>query len=556
MPVYSNHEVLVADFLRLVNSSIGADVRLIIVTERQKSTIVVRLGEEQVVMHAHSLILQARSSYFARALNSDWKEGNQGVIYKPNVAPAVFERILEYIYGGRLMIDDEMVMDLIKAADELCMEDLLHGCELHALSIICRNNVLDMVQLASRHNLHQLKTECLDFIASNIDYLKKGKAILTQDADVLKEILLMDQVDMDELEIWKIAVRWAYYQQGLDWEHCPLLEFPKGSGRVIVRTTKDETTGSQYQDEDDDFDELDDEVDDARVPAQKDLDEDRFRPLSQSVFQVPTSNNEVVMSATVHEDLCKQILPLLPAIRFMRIPSIDFLRLIEGTGLLPVRLCNKIYRYHSVPSMADPYQISLRRRMAFSNILTKEHKEVVVKWLQMSQQSPQSPTTDHNSGPSRRSMTFSSSPPNLNISTMGSPPSSSYYIPGTGPLNFPPAYSPITSAPSSPPYLATRDGFDAASFHRACDQRGPTLTVVRADNGTIFGGYNSSSWSSHPTGVYSTSRVNFLFTLKGREHPLRENAIFSIKGDGNAATYNKADYGPTFGAGHDLYLST
>ncbi|KAG0021893.1 hypothetical protein BGZ80_001487 [Entomortierella chlamydospora] len=587
MPIYSNHEVLAVDFLRLVNSSIGADVRLII-------------GEEQVVMHAHSLILQARSSYFARALNSDWKEGNQGVIYKPNVAPAVFERILEYIYGGRLMIDDEMVMDLIKAADELCMEDLLHGCELHALSIICRNNVLDMVQLASRHNLHQLKTECLDFIASNIDYLKKGKAILTQDADVLKEILLMDQVDMDELEIWKIAVRWAYYQRGLDWEHCPLLEFPRGSGRVIVRTTKDEATENQYQDEDDDSDESDDQFDDARVPAQKEIDEDRFRPHSQSVFQVATSNNEVVMSATVHEDLCKQILPLLPAIRFMRIPSIDFLRLIEGTGLLPVRLCNKIYRYHSVPSMADPYQISLRRRMAFSNILTKEHKEIVINWLQMTQHSPQSPTTDHNSGPSRRSMTYSGSPPNLNISTIGSPPSSSYYIPGTGPLNFPPAYSPITSAPSSPPYLgrvssgsssshrstitgsspvsqrpqhttflnhvpppklilqyrATRDGFDAASFHRACDQRGPTLTVVRADNGTIFGGYNSSSWSSHPTGVYSTSRVNFLFTLKDREHPLRENAIFSIKGDGNAATYNKADYGPTFGAGYDLYLST
>ncbi|KAF9355373.1 hypothetical protein BGX26_006653 [Mortierella sp. AD094] len=593
MPIYSNHEVLGADFLRLVNSPIGADVRLII-------------GEEQVVMHAHSLILQARSSYFARALNNDWKEANQGVIYKPNVTPAVFERILQYIYGGRLMVDDEMVMDLIKVADELCMEDLLHGCELHALSIICRSNVLDMVHLASQHNLRQLKTECLDFIASNIDYLKKGKAILSQDADVLKEILSMDQVDLDELEIWKIAVRWAYYQRGLDWEHCPLLDFPKGSGRVIVRTTKDDATASQYQDEDDNFDGSDDELNDVRMPTQKEIDEDRFRPHAQSVFQVATSDNVVDMSATVHDDLCKQIIPLLPAIRFMRIPSMDFLRLIEGTGLLPVRLCTKIYRYHSVPSMADPYQTSLRRRMAFSNILTKEHKEIIIDWLQMNQQGSQSPTTGSNNGSSRRSMTYSGSPPNVNTSIMGSPPSSSYFIPGTGPSvslsSTPLPFSPLMSAPSSPPYLvgravssgspsshrstvigsssrsrrqqhtafqnhvpqpklilqyrATRDGFDAANFHMACDQRGPTLTVVRADNGTIFGGYNSSSWSSHPTGVYSTSRVNFLFTLKSREHPLRENAMFNVKGDGNAATYNKADHGPTFGAGHDLYLST
>ncbi|KAF9200088.1 hypothetical protein BGZ49_009707, partial [Haplosporangium sp. Z 27] len=596
MPVYSNPGVLEADFLRLVNSPIGADVRLII-------------GEEQVTMHAHSLILQARSAYFARALSCDWKEANQGVIYKPNVTPAVFERILQYIYGGRLIVDDETVTDLIKAADELCMDDLLFGCERHALSIINRNNVLEMVHLASQHNLRQLKTECLDFIASNIDYLKKGKPILTLDADVLKDIISMDQVDLDELEIWKIAVRWAYFQQGLDWEQCPLLDFPKGTGCVIVQTTKDDATAaaaSPFHDEINNHNGQDEGLNDVHMSTntvtqqQRLIDEDRFKPHAQSVFQTVTSHNMITMNATVHEELCKQISPLLPAIRFMRIPSVDFLRLIEGTGLLPLSLCVKIYRYHSVPSMTFPDSTSLRQRMAFSNILTKEHKEVVIDWLQANQQqaSQFSSAGGSSSRWSRRSMTYSSSPPNAN-SSMRSPTSSSssYYILGPSSTS-PPVTSPIMTAQSPPQtatrvvsmgspssyraigvgessipqqqlpqnplnqpklillYRATRDGFDAINFHKTCDQRGPTLTVVRADNGAIFGGYNSSSWSSHPTGVYSTSRVNFLFTLKSREHPSRENAIFNVKGDGNAATYNKADFGPTFGTGHDLYLAS
>ncbi|KAF9272069.1 hypothetical protein BGZ68_002760 [Mortierella alpina] len=623
MPVYSNPDVLGADFLRLVNSPIAADVRLIV-------------GEEQVVIHAHSLILQARSTYFARALNNDWKEANQGVIHKPNISPPVFERILQYIYGGRLMLDDDTVMDLIKAADEMCMEDLLHGCERHALTTIRRENVLELAHLASQHNLLQLKAECLDFIACNFDHLKRGKTILTLDADTLKDILSMDQLDLDELEIWKIAVRWAYHQQGLDWANCPLLDFPKVPGRVVVQIqTAEESSLCRGPFDIDSMDESDDYMGDSRVPlsrgagggssGQQEMEDDGFRPPANSVFQQTASNTVVQLSPTVHEELCRHITLLLPAIRFMRIPSMDFLRLIEGTGLVPMQLCAKVYRYHSVPSMADPYQNSLRRRMAFSTILSKDQKEVVMEWLQAAMQDPQStsPLVGSTSSWHRRSHQFSiptsqshplavptgtqpsaaagaSSPPSLTRLDMASPlHASSRAMSSPSPLGHRPtrsgssvSFQQPSSSPSSSSstylqqqqqqlpayqsqaqqtyyqpalqnqpkltlqYRATRDGFDAANFHMACDQRGPTLTVVRAENGAVFGGYNSSSWSSHPSGVYSTSRVNFLFTLKSREHPTRENAVFGVKGDGNAAAYNKADYGPTFGVGHDLYLAS
>ncbi|KAF9182731.1 hypothetical protein BGZ51_004477 [Haplosporangium sp. Z 767] len=610
MAVYANQEGLSSDFLRLVNSPIGSDVQLII-------------GQEQVIMHAHSLILQARSTYFSRALGSDWKEANQKVFQKPNISPVVFERILHYIYSGRLVLEDEMIMDLIKAADELCLEDLLNGCERHALTTLCRNNVLELVQLSSRHNLFQLKNECLDFIAANIDHFKRGKEILKLEADIIKDILSMDQLDLDELEIWKIAVRWAYYQQGLDWEHCPLLDFPKGTGCVLVQIQAEETKPvCPYQDEDAHLEDMDEDSSSARVPLggtiinltrEQDMDEDGFRPPAHSVFQQTTSHNVVKLTATVHEDLCQQIAPVLPAIRFMRIPSIDFLRLIEGTNLLPVHLCAKIYRYHSVPSMADPYQTSLRRRMAFSTILSKEQKEVVLEWLQSAVNEPQSMSPSSSSSlnghPWNRRHTILSTSTPLNNSAPTSQGSFSsghstsslisnaisstgLYSMGqnsstsrsemTSPLTWAslnqrnnthpgtalPSFEALSTsthqqAKSQLPqpklvlqYRATRDGFDAASFHLACDQRGPTLTVVRADNGAVFGGFNNSSWSSHPSGVYSTSRNNFLFTLKSRDCPTRGNVMFRIKGDGNAAAYSKADYGPTFGVGHDLFLAT
>ncbi|KAG9064642.1 hypothetical protein KI688_002900 [Linnemannia hyalina] len=659
MPVYSNPDALSADFLRLVNSPVGADVRLII-------------GEEKMVMHGHALILQTRSEYFARALTTDWKESHQGnIIHKPNILPAIFLQILQFLYTGRIDLTETTVMDLIRAADELCLDDLLFGCERFALTMLCRDNVLEMVELASRHRLGQLKTECLDFIAANIEHLKRGRGICQVDDGILKDILAMDQLDLDELEVWKIAVRWTYFQLGLDWETCPLAEFPKGTGCIVVQPVpdpeEDSTTDSLYQDQQKQLftkkgssgngspgsisssSLSDDEMADARVPLggttvhlstsrQQDLDEDGFRQSSHSVFQRNDACHKIInLPISVHEDLARRILPLLSSIRFLRIPSMDFLRLIEGTGLLPMYLCAKVYRHHSVPSMSDPYQLSLRRRMAFSTILSKDHKEILLEWLQAAIHGAQSGSGTAGYGWHRsRSTTANSSitttvtatsprSGTVPISLSTSPSSSLPNSLASGAIlgNSPPAYwsrpmnsnttstashrvsSPaattssttnisnmghrstrsgsshstlfhsgaltnISQSPTSPThvqsqlplpkltlqYRATRDGFAAHNFHMSCDQRGPTLTVVRADNGTIFGGYNSSSWSSHPSGVYSTSRENFLFTLKGPGQLTRENTMFGVKGDGNAAAYNKADCGPTFGVGHDLYLAS
>ena len=43
-------------------------------------------------------------------------------------------------------------------------------------------------------------------------------------------------------------------------------------------------------------------------------------------------------------------------------------------------------------------------------------------------------------------------------------------------------------------YRASRDGFAAAAFHSKCDNKGPTVTVVKSGN-NIFGGFTEVSWS-------------------------------------------------------------
>jgi hypothetical protein len=44
-------------------------------------------------------------------------------------------------------------------------------------------------------------------------------------------------------------------------------------------------------------------------------------------------------------------------------------------------------------------------------------------------------------------------------------------------------------------YRASRDGWSAQDFHKHCDNKGPTVVLVKA-NDCIFGGYTDQHWVS------------------------------------------------------------
>ena len=95
-------------------------------------------------------------------------------------------------------------------------------------------------------------------------------------------------------------------------------------------------------------------------------------------------------------------------------------------------------------------------------------------------------------------------------------------------------------------FRATRDGFNSETFHRLCDNKGPTITLVRDDQGRCFGGYNGVHWSSN--GTYSYDNTAFMFSFN------RNKKIMNRYPQYGAYNGNFQWYGPTFGGGHDMLL--
>ena len=99
-------------------------------------------------------------------------------------------------------------------------------------------------------------------------------------------------------------------------------------------------------------------------------------------------------------------------------------------------------------------------------------------------------------------------------------------------------------------WRGSRDGFDAATFHRLCDGKANTVTVVKNTNGIIFGGFTSIPWKS--SGDYKADSQAFLFSLT---NPSNEPVKLNVHLE-DCAVYHHSSYGPTFGLRHDLCVSS
>lgn len=100
-------------------------------------------------------------------------------------------------------------------------------------------------------------------------------------------------------------------------------------------------------------------------------------------------------------------------------------------------------------------------------------------------------------------------------------------------------------------YSASCHGWDASTFHANCDNKGPTVTVIKSGN-NIFGGYTEQSWHGG-SGTYKHCNESFLFSIVNASGvgPTK----MKLKGSSNqSGICCNSSFGPVFGAGNDLCI--
>ena len=97
-------------------------------------------------------------------------------------------------------------------------------------------------------------------------------------------------------------------------------------------------------------------------------------------------------------------------------------------------------------------------------------------------------------------------------------------------------------------FRASRDGDSSKSFHNKCDGKSNTLTVIKTSVGKRFGGFSAGEWSSEENYIYDENA--FLFSIDIKE------IYFIKKEQSQYALFCNKNYGPSFGKGPDLNISS
>jgi len=100
-------------------------------------------------------------------------------------------------------------------------------------------------------------------------------------------------------------------------------------------------------------------------------------------------------------------------------------------------------------------------------------------------------------------------------------------------------------------YKASTDGWEATDFHKKCDNKGPTLTVISA-NKFLFGGFTPLHWESK--GGYSWHEGSWIFSLTNPSNEPTKMVNIAAKKDKLYSIYDAPDHGPTFGGGFDIVI--
>lgn len=93
-------------------------------------------------------------------------------------------------------------------------------------------------------------------------------------------------------------------------------------------------------------------------------------------------------------------------------------------------------------------------------------------------------------------------------------------------------------------YRATKDGFQASSFHSKCDQKEKTVTIIKNSSNHVFGGFTRSKWTSGTS--LSRDPDAFIFSLR-RNGVLNNVKLNVTKPSQSYAIFSLASSGPIFG---------
>lgn len=167
----------------------------------------------------HRLVMAASSNYFLAMFGSReaFREQGRDRVELAGVSPAALGALVDFVYSGRIDIDDANVEDLLPAADQLQIPDVKEACCEYLGSRLHPANVLGIRHFADLHGCPDLKEASDVFVDAHFQQVIAGDEFLKLPAEAVANLISSDSaVLMAEEAVLEAVIAWVNHRQDDD----------------------------------------------------------------------------------------------------------------------------------------------------------------------------------------------------------------------------------------------------------------------------------------------------------------------------------------------------
>ncbi|XP_048874372.1 kelch-like protein 24 [Brienomyrus brachyistius] len=182
----------------------------------------------------HRALLCASSNYFRSMFQGQLRESCQSLIKLQGISAAAMENLLNFMYEGKVDVDEENVEIVFRAADLLGVNVLSKACIQFLEQRVDHSNCLGIMDFASSFFIQPLAEQCQKILYQDFVEVYKHEEFLSLTKGRLTEFLSCEQLKVDREEVLVEAIlKWVRHDPNerkealkdlLECVHLPLVD--------------------------------------------------------------------------------------------------------------------------------------------------------------------------------------------------------------------------------------------------------------------------------------------------------------------------------------------
>lgn len=157
----------------------------------------------------HRAILNAQQcEYFDALLGPNFREGTKNEIVLEGFDGPTLKAGLQYIYTGYIELTEDNIESVLHIASSMQIVSLEQKCAQYLRTNTNLENWFDVLMLADKYNLLQLRADTLNFVCENFNDIPMDD-ILQFDGNLFSELLKQQQFQVPETRIFDCLVEWT-----------------------------------------------------------------------------------------------------------------------------------------------------------------------------------------------------------------------------------------------------------------------------------------------------------------------------------------------------------